>query len=404
MMNRFWILPVLGLFVLSMGCQRLQKHGQLPIEKALPSPMAKAQLPSAPTPVGDATAKSKNTLPDTTEYRAVAIPPQPQPVAPGAEVKREGLILTSAETEAPDDEKKRILDRIREKREERKEERDKPKEAPKDSPKLPSPFAPKDGKESNKDSKDAPAAPMPKATGDKPGDSNGVAVARKYIDIAMARFEKFADSESLMLRREVVNGKEGQTEEIQFQFRKQPFSVYMKNIGDVGKGREVLYVDGKFDSLLHVVTGKGDNLLIGAGFKTSLKPDSTMATSKSRHKITEAGPGQMLAKIEKHIKAAEAGQRAIKSLGTVQRKEFDYPLEGIEIVLTPGLDPLLPKGGKWDIYFDPKPESPSYGFAVVLITFEGEKEVEYYALTKWKVPANLTDADFHPDRLGGKKK
>ena len=70
----------------------------------------------------------------------------------------------------------------------------------------------------------------------------------------------------------------------------------------------------------------------------------------------------------------------------------------------PGDDPNLPKGGKRQYYFDRDEKSPSYGFPVLFITFENEKEVEYYCLDRFKMPANFTDADFSPEKLGGKKK
>ena len=74
-------------------------------------------------------------------------------------------------------------------------------------------------------------------------------------------------------------------------------------------------------------------------------------------------------------------------------------------VTSPGEDALLPKGGKWALYFEPNPAAPNFGNLMVHQMFdETGREVEYYCFTKFRVPANLTDADFHPDRLGGKKK
>ncbi|QEL14513.1 DUF1571 domain-containing protein [Limnoglobus roseus] len=384
MMRRRLLLSVLLTSLAATGC--LFKNQRNSIAKPtppLPSPLAKAQPPkpvlpvAAPTPSPATTAA--NTLPDESEYKAVPIPAPPQPVAE--------IIPTAARSAEPsadtsDDEKKRLLERLREKRDERREER------AKDAPKLPSATTPKDAPPK------AAAAP-----------ADGLTVAKQVYALAYAKYEKLNDYEVHMVRREVVGGKETPTEEIQFQYRKQPFSVYMKNIGENGKGREVLYVEGKFDGLMHVVTGQGDNRLIGAGFKTSLRPDSSMATAKSRHKITEAGAGNMLVKLDKAIKSAEAGRSAIKSLGTVQRKDQPTPVDGIEIPIAAGDDSTLPKGGKWTLYFDLKSDSPGYGnLAVQVTTDEKDREVEYYCFTNWKVPANLTDADFHPDRLGAKKK
>jgi hypothetical protein len=46
-------------------------------------------------------------------------------------------------------------------------------------------------------------------------------------------------------------------------------------------------------------------------------------------------------------------------------------------------------------------ESPSYGMPVlVFATDPNGKEAEYYLFEKVKSPANLTEADFNPARLG----
>jgi hypothetical protein len=94
----------------------------------------------------------------------------------------------------------------------------------------------------------------------------------------------------------------------------------------------------------------------------------------------------------------------VKSLGQVSRKEYPYPLDGVEITLRPGDDATLPKGGKELVFFDPNPDSSGYAMPVLVIVFEpGEREVEYYSFDRFRAPAGLTDADFTPDRLGKKR-
>jgi Protein of unknown function (DUF1571) len=359
----------------------LATHQPLP---PLPSALEKAQPPSAPQP---AASLSANTLPDTGEYRSVPIPAAPQALVEAPVTIPVSAILP--EPNAADEERKRLLERLREKRE-------REKEAEKEKPMLPSAIAPKE-----------PVAPPklePKAE-IKPSSGNDLAAARRLFKILAAKYESMTDYEAHMTRREVVGGREMPTEEVLFQFRKKPFSIYMMNVGEVGKGREVLYVDGKFDGLMHVVSGQGDVAKFLVGFKTSLKPDSSMATSKSRHKITDAGPPQHIVKIDRYLKLAEAGKTTVKHLGTLTRKDQPSAVEGLEIAVPPGEDPLLPKGGKWALYFEPRTEQPNHGNLLVHQLFdETGREVEYYCFTKFRVPANLTDADFHPDRLGGKKK
>ena len=316
---------------------------------------------------------------------AIAPKPQPQPISAGtsapvvllgrAEPTASPLLLEPPAIITATDERKTLREKLAEKREERIEKREEAKKL------LPSPIAPK------KD-KDAPATP---ATA-----GEAAALYRKAID----RLNGLADFECRFVRREVVGNerREPPTEEVLFQFRAKPFSVYMRNIGEAGKGREVVYVAGKFEDKMHVVTGEGDNRLVGAGFRTSLKPDSPMATAKSRHQITEAGFASSLAKLGKAV----AGNRA-KALGTVTRKEYAYPLDAVEVTYAPGDDAGLPKGGKQVFYFDPKADSASYALPVVMVVTDAAgREVEYYAYDRFKVPANLTDNEFTPERLGKK--
>ena len=65
-------------------------------------------------------------------------------------------------------------------------------------------------------------------------------------------------------RREVVNGKQQPEEHLLFKFRKEPWAVYFKCLSDVGNGREVLYVKGRYNDQMHVLTGKKEGFL-GAG-------------------------------------------------------------------------------------------------------------------------------------------
>ncbi len=398
-MRRMFPLAVLLGLLISTGCLNKQKR-RAPLNTSkpippLPSALEKAQTPAPPEPVA---AAPTNTLPDTTGYQPVAIPPAPQPITVPPTLQS-STIPTSAtipDTDPADEERKRLIERLRE----RKEKEDTP---PGEKPMLPPAIAPKAPPELPGA---PPLKPVPaKGAAVKPAPQGDLAGARTLYSRLLEKYHRLNDYECVMERREVVNGKEMPTEEILFQFRKKPFSVYMKNLGEVGKGREVLYVDGQFDGLMHVVSGQGDVARFLVGFKTALKPDSSMATSKSRHRIYEAGPGQHLAKIDKYLKMAEAGKTKVKYLGVVTRKDQPDPVEGMEITIPAGEDPLLPKGAKWTLFFEPNPQKANFGNLMVhQMLDETGREVEYYCFTKFRVPANLKDEDFHPDRLGGKKK
>ena len=62
---------------------------------------------------------------------------------------------------------------------------------------------------------------------------------------------------------------------------------------------------------------------------------------------------------------------------------------------------VIEGGGSRQVFFDPKPDSPSYLLPVLIVTKDlGGREVEYYSFTQFKVPAGTTDADWNPAKLG----
>lgn len=227
---------------------------------------------------------------------------------------------------------------------------------------------------------------------------------RKLLDASNKRCADLTGFEARLTKREVVNGKQLPQDEIVYKLRMSPLSVSMKVLSSEGQGREVLYVQGQFDNKIHVVTGKGDHILMGAGYKTDMDPDSKLATAKSRYRIYEAGFGRTLAGLTKALNPPDGGGPAVKALGLVQRKEVPYALDGVEVTIRAGEDPTLAKGGKRQVYFDPKPDSPGYLYPILVVTTDADgKEVEYYFFDQLKVPCGLTDADWNPATLGKKK-
>jgi len=244
------------------------------------------------------------------------------------------------------------------------------------------------------------AAPAPAVA--PPAGGVDLAAVRKLADESRKRYADLAEFECRLVKREVVGGKALPQDEIVYRFRQEPLSVYMKVLSEAGKGRELMYVKGKFDGKIHVLTGKGDNVLVGAGFKTDMEPDSKTATAKSRYRIYEAGFGRTLAGLTKALNPADHSAPAVKPLGLVTRKEYPYALEAVEVTIAAGTDPLLPKGGKRQIHFDSKPDSPSYLMPVLVVTESDGKEVEYYSFDKFKTPSGWRDADWTPASLGKK--
>src|SRR5262249_54657539 len=89
-----------------------------------------------------------------------------------------------------------------------------------------------------------------------------------------------------------------------------------------------------------------------------------------------------------------------RCLGTIKRPEFASPVEAAELILPPGCDPLLPKGGRRLLAFDPTTHLP----ALLITQDETGREVEYYCYDLIQFPVKLDDDDFDPDRMWGPAK
>jgi hypothetical protein len=239
-----------------------------------------------------------------------------------------------------------------------------------------------------------PTAPVASTKAEPKPTETGLKAIRTLVDAAEKRFADVSDGETKLTKRETVGGKKQPTEEIRFLFRKEPFSVRLTVTGEHGRGREVLFVKGQNAGKLVIVTGEGDNRLLGAGKKIELDPDSPLATGRTRGKIEDSGLGRPIRVLAKFLDEAEKGTRpadTVRALGAVKRTEFANAVEGVEVALRPSDDPLLPKGGKRLYYFDADPKSESYRLPVLVITYEpNDTEVEYYCFTDIRVNLKRT--------------
>jgi hypothetical protein len=235
----------------------------------------------------------------------------------------------------------------------------------------------------------------PKPTEHSPAPTAAGEVAR-VVEAAATRWATVADFQARFVKREVANGKPQPQSEMVYRFRQHPHSVYMQVTGGAGLGREVLYVKGQFGDKMIVFTGKGDNVLVGTGFRAELDPHDKQATAKSRYKVTEAGFGRIIGGLQRQLAAGGVG---LNSLGQVRRPEQPHPLDAVQIALRPGDDPTLPKGGTRVVYFDANPQSPSHRLPVLVVCHEPDgREVEYYSFDQFKIPSGWTDADWKPRR------
>ena len=224
---------------------------------------------------------------------------------------------------------------------------------------------------------------------------------RVLYDRASQTYAKIDSYIHRMKRREVFNGVKNPEEVMLVKFRKEPFSVYIKWLGTQGKGREIVYVKGKFDNKMHLSMAAGDIFKFSpAGMKFALQPDDPLAKSKSRHAITETGFGHIIERFGRIVAAIEKNdprEGKVEYLGKVKRPEFEQPVEAVHHVIPEKLEPLLPKGGQRWYHFD-----ATSGLPVLTIAHDATGEVEYYCNDHIQFPVRLDDEDFNPERLGKK--
>lgn len=218
-------------------------------------------------------------------------------------------------------------------------------------------------------------------------------------------YQRAADQQSKMesyifrlRRREVVSGKKMPEELIRAQVRRDPFSVHLKWLGAEGKGRETIYVKGKYKNEMQVLMAANDLFpLSPAGMKWKLPPDDPLARARSRYPITSTGFESIIDRFGKIVTAVEKGdtnEGSLKYLGKMKRPEFEAEVEAAHQVLPAKCDPNLPKGGQRWFYFD-----ATHGWPVLVIANDPDGEVEYYCHDHIQWPVRLDDDDFNPERL-----
>jgi hypothetical protein len=223
----------------------------------------------------------------------------------------------------------------------------------------------------------------------------------KLHDLYQQAATRYAGMDSYIVRlrrREQVHGKDQPEELMLFKFRKEPWSVYFKWLGDAGKGREVVFVKGQHGNMIHTLLAAGDMPLMPAGKRMALPPDNVFVKSASRHAITEAGIGAIIEQCGRALEAQGRGQNSFGTLtyrGPTKRPECERPLETVEQRIPAGLEPPLPHGGRRWVFFDPASNLP-----VLLITHDDKgHEVEYYYYDLLQYPVKLDNTDFNPDSL-----
>lgn len=380
------MIRTLALVVLALslaGCSRYHTRAQGPFGKPVKEPPP--PYGAAPRPVG-----GQSPLDIASADSALKSPDEPSLVPP----KTSGLVPAGGTLPAPAavDTSSSAFPPFRRKSD------------PKPNP-LPSPFAPKEPPVGNppgspkaapKDAADAPAGPSVAA--------KNLGELKALLTTANAAWKATDNYSATLTRRELNPSGDLNSEVLLFQFRREPTAVYTRNVGESGKGRELVYNPTKHGDKLHVMLGQGDHRLAKPGFVAPpVSPDDPQVKAKARYSIRDAGFGRTVGALTAAVAKLEAGKVPADSIvfdGEVKRDEYPHPLVGVTHKLRPGDDPLLPTGGTRLYFFNMKKDAPGYGLPVLVIATDAAgKEAEYYLFEKVVSPAGLTDADFDPARL-----
>ncbi len=239
-----------------------------------------------------------------------------------------------------------------------------------------------------------PGMPAVAGTNNRIAELSRLATERyRSMDSYIARFR----------RRELVNGKTKPEELTLIKFRQQPWSVYFKWLGTEGHGREVIFVQGKYDNKLNTKLAAGDVPFMAAGKRFAIAPDNSMVRNSSRHSIREAGIGNLIQQFAGLVAANGRGDfhfGTLRYLGAIRRPELEQPCEAVEQMIPAASEPGLPKGGKRLWVFDSATSLP----VLVTLRDEANKEVEFYCYDRIEYPARLTDDDFNPDLIWAQPK
>ena len=205
-------------------------------------------------------------------------------------------------------------------------------------------------------------------------------VALKWSD------EQVLDYTCRFQKQEKIGGTLAKTETMQMKFRAKTFSVYLKWVGDVSTGQEVLYVEGANDGKV----AAHPSGILGIFFhKVMLDPAGKTALKHSRRPLTFAGMANMLhlaipqcerAKANGDLTLTYEGLRDLEGRPTyvfkrVLPQKDDYPCPVLILYV--------------DRQFMVCVRTDAYDWDGTLLS--------QYIYSDLKINPGLTDADFDPD-------
>jgi hypothetical protein len=126
-------------------------------------------------------------------------------------------------------------------------------------------------------------------------------VAPELIKLGLKRWESVKTFGATFIRRERLADQTelGEVQVILLRERQKPFSIYMQWVDGLGKGRQLVYVEGLNNGKFRVTPGGSLGFVV-----MDLAVDDPQVFKSSRHSVLDAGMGNLLRKIDKQFALA----------------------------------------------------------------------------------------------------
>jgi hypothetical protein len=220
---------------------------------------------------------------------------------------------------------------------------------------------------------------------------SALTTAHKLIQKARKRIEEIEDYTAIFHKREYVDGKFQPETIAKMKVRLNPRRIYMKWIGKVHKGRELLWGKGWNGGKIKAHEGG----LLGL-ITVNLDPEGKKAMKGNRHSIADAGFGYTIELIARDLGVARKNPEyliAIKDLG--EKKIYGQKARGFDARLDKAEYPKF-YGYRARVWIHCKLNLP-----VRIQIWDREDEevrlVEDYGYAKIRTDVGLTGEDFDPD-------
>lgn len=212
---------------------------------------------------------------------------------------------------------------------------------------------------------------------------------RVLLKAADAKVKASRDVHCTLVRREMVNGTLQPEEVLDFKDRFQPHSIRLKWIGDVHKGREIIWVEGANDNKVLVRPEKDGIVGVMGLFNKNLRfaLDSPEMKSNSRYPPDHAGYDLLMGKLTSVFAEADGLKLAWVKAYAIEM-ESGKKVRRFDVTYEPKF--LREDISKVSLWFD-----TGTSLVVRSVEYNGKGQIaEDYRWQDLKLNVGLTDTDF----------